>query len=265
MTTTLLAAAVSVATNLPTVTVEASRLDRTPLEIPSAVHVIGADEIAKSGSHDTVDLLAKKASELHVRHLGAGNPALAEISMRGYGENGHGRTLVLVDGERLNSPDLNVPNLSRIALGSVSKIEVLGGAQTVLHGDGASAGVVNIITEPQDYERKSYAEVHGGSWGSIGAALGTRGGIAEEGIKYWADGSWDRSDGYRSNSGYDLWNLNAGLKKEWETGTYLRFSGFYNDSQYDLPGALTYDEWQSDPRQSHATEDRFHRGTLRTS
>lgn len=95
----LIAAAVSVATNLPTVVVEASRLDRTPLEIPSAVHVIAQDEIRSSGARDAVDLLYKKAPELHIRHLGAANPALAEISMRGYGENGHGRTLVLVDGE----------------------------------------------------------------------------------------------------------------------------------------------------------------------
>ena len=261
MTTLIVATAVSVATNLPAIVVEASRLDRAPLEIPSAVHVIGAGEIASSGAHDAVELIAKRAPEVHLRHLGGGNPALAEVSMRGYGENGHGRTLVLVDGERLNSPDLNVPNLSRIALGGVSKVEVLGGSQTVLQGDGASAGVINIVTEPQGYERKSYAEVHGGSWGGVGVALGTRGGIEEEGVKYWADGSWDRSDGYRSHSGYDLWNLNAGVKKEWESGTSLRVSGFYNDSQYELPGALTYDEWKSDPRQSHASEDRFHRAT----
>ena len=261
MTTALVAAAVAVATNLPTVVVEASRLDRTPLEIPSSVHLIGADEIAASGARNAVDLLAKKAPELHLRNLGCGNPALAEVSLRGYGECGHGRTLVLVDGERLNSPDMNVPNLARIPLNGVSKVEILGGAQTVLQGDGASAGVINIVTEPQDYERKSYAEIHGGSWGSVGAALGTRGGIAEEGIKYWADGSYDRSDGYRSNSGHDIWNLNAGLKKEWENGTFLRVSGFYNDSQYDLPGALTWDEWKADPRQSNASEDRYHRAT----
>lgn len=261
MTTILIAAAVAVATNLPTVVVEASRLDRTPLEIPGSVHVISADDITASGTHDAVALLTRKAPELHVRHLGSDNPALAEISMRGYGESGHGRTLVLVDGERLNSPDLNFPNLSRIVSGGVSKIEVLGGAQTVLHGDGASAGVINVVTEPQDDGRKTYSEVHGGSWGSVGIALGARGGIAADGIRYWADGSWDRSDGYRDHSGYDLWNLNAGLRKLWESGTFLRLSGFYNDAQYDLPGALTYDEWRSDPRRSHAREDRFHRET----
>ena len=250
-----------VATNLPTVIVEASRIDATENAMPSDVHVIGRETIAASGARDVTDLLSKQAPELHLRHQGGANPALAEIAMRGYGESGHGRTLVLVDGERLNSPDMNAPNLGRIALNSIDRVEVLGGPQTVLQGDGASAGVINIITEPRTYERKTYAELHGGSWGTFGGSVGTRGGIEEEGLKYWADGSWDRSDGYRSQSRYELWNLNAGLKKEWESGTYLRVSGFYNDSNYDLPGYLSYDEWKSDPRRSNASLDNYWRAT----
>jgi len=250
-----------VLTNLPSVIVEASRTDATLMDVPSGVQVIDRREIAASGLPNVTELLSKKAPQLHLRHLGGGNPALSEISMRGFGENGFGRTLVLVDGERLNSPDLNTPNLARIALGSVEKIEVLGGSQNVLQGDGASAGVLNVITEPQSYDKSGYAEFHGGSWGTFGGATGTRGGIEEEGIKYWADGSWDRSDGYRSQSGYETWNLNAGIKKEWESGTYLRTSGFYNDSRYDLPGHLSYDDWKADTRQSYATEDRYWRAT----
>lgn len=261
MSTLILAAATAVATNLPTVVVEASRLDRTPMDVPSAVRVIGREAISVSGARDAVDLVSKVAPEVHLRRLGAGNPALADVSMRGYGENGHGRTLVLVDGERLNSPDMSAPNLARIPLAGVAKVEVLGGPQSVLHGDGASAGVINVITEPQDYERKSYVELHGGSWGSIGGAVGTRGGIAEDGVKYWADGAWDRADGYRSQSGYTLWNLNGGIKKDWASGTYLRVSGFFSDSQYDLPGSLSWDEWRVAPQHSNASEDRFRRTT----
>ena len=258
----LLLFAALVATNtLPTVVVEASRIDAPETAMPSAVHAIGRAEIAAAGARDLTDLLSKQAPELHLRHQGGANPALVEVSLRGYGESGHGRTLVLVDGERLNSPDMNAPNLGRVAINSIDRIEILGGPQNVLQGDGASAGVINIVTEPQSYERKSYAEFHGGSWGALGGALGTRGGFEEEGVKYWADGSWDRSDGYRSHSGYELWNLNAGLRKEWESGTYLRVSGFYNDSRYDLPGYLGYDEWRDDPRRSNAAYDNYWRAT----
>lgn len=262
MTNLLFAVAASAAAvSLPPVVVEASRTDRAPLEMPASVHVVGEGEISSSAAHDAVDLLSKVAPELHVHRLGAGNPALAEFSLRGYGESGHGRTLVLVDGERLNAPDMNRPNLSRIPLDGVSKIEILGGSQNVLQGDGASAGVINFVTEPADDMRRSYVEFRGGSWGTLGAALGTRGGFADEGLRYWADASWDRSDGYRSHSGYELWNANAGLRKSWSDRASLRVSAFYADAQYDLPGALTWEEWQRDPRGSKAAEDRYHRAT----
>ena len=47
MSAILLLAALA-ATNLPTVVVEASRIDSTQMETPSGVHVIGRDEIAVS-------------------------------------------------------------------------------------------------------------------------------------------------------------------------------------------------------------------------
>ena len=262
MTTLMLAAATAVATNLPPIVVEASRLDRTPLEIPSAVHVLACGEVAAAGARDAVDLLAKSAPELHIRRMGAANPALSELSMRGYGEAGHGRTLVLVDGERLNAPDLNAPDLSRIALGGAARVEILGGPQTVLHGDGASAGVINVVTEPQDFSRRSYAGLRVGSWGTAGASAGTRGGVEDEGLKYWADGAYDRSDGYRAHSGYGIWNLNGGVRKDWEGGTWLRVSGFFNDADYDLPGALGRGEWKDARRRSYATEDCYRRGAF---
>lgn len=248
-------------TELPTIVVEASRLDNTPAEMASAVQVIDRKEIVSSGASDVVELLSKKAPSLHIRHVGAGNPALAEIAMRGYGENGHGRTLVLVDGEALNSPDMNAPNLSRIALGSIDRIEILSGSQCVLQGNGASSGIINIITEPSDYARKTSAELHVGSFGTVGGSIGTRGGIAEEGIKYWGDAGWDRSDGYRAQSRYDIYNLNAGLKKEWTNGTYLKFGGFFSDATYELPGPLTKREFDRDPQHSNAFNDNYRRTT----
>ena len=139
---------------LPPVVVEASRIGKTPKEIPAAVQVITRGEIAASGAKDVVDLLQKKAATIDFAHLGGNNPALAQIAPRGYGENGFGRMLVVVDGERLNSPDMNAPNLAQIGLGAIERIEILQGSQNVLHGDVGSAGMINIITDPNDYEKR---------------------------------------------------------------------------------------------------------------
>ena len=251
--------AIVAVTNVATVIVEASRLDQTALEMPAAVQVITADELGDIGANDLVHALAFKAPSLHLHRMGGANPALAELATGGYGENGHGRLAVLVDGERLNSPDINPPNLAQVAVGAIDHIEVMNGSQAVTLGNGASAGAINIITEPRDYERHHRLELHGGSWGTIGGAVGSRGGFAEQGVKYWADGGWERSDGYRSNSAYELWNVNAGVKRAWQNGSYLRFSAFYSYADYALPGWLTDDEMSDDRRQTRSPADRYRR------
>lgn len=251
---TLLFAAIAAATNmvaeLPPVVVYASRVNEQSANLPQNVQVITADEIAQSGAHDVADLLSKVAPSVSLSHLGGKNPALTQISMGGYGENGFGRTLVLVDGERLNNPDMAAPNLAQVSLSSIKQIEILSGPQTVLHGDGASAGMINIVTEPDDYERHSAVEAHVGNWGTAGASFVTRGGIEEDGLIYWGGAAYDHSDGYRENSGFDIWNANGGIRKNWSNGSWLKVSAFYNDSTYDLPGPLTRNQWHSNPRDS---------------
>ena len=128
MTTMLIAAAVSVATNLtttlPTVVVEASRTGKAPMELAQHVETIGEVQIAASDAKNLPELAARIPG-LNVYNLGAGNPALAQIQMRGYGENGFGRVLMAADGEYLNSFDMYAPNYARIPLGGVRRIEVL--------------------------------------------------------------------------------------------------------------------------------------------
>ncbi len=263
MNTLLLAAAI--ATNatatLPPVVVEASRLDKTPAEIPASVQVIDRDEISKSGARDVADLLQKKVSSIDFAHLGGNNPALAHIAPRGYGENGFGRLLVVVDGERLNSPDMNSPNLSQIALGSIKRIEVLHGSQNVLHGDVSSAGMVNIVTDNEDYGTHGHVELHGGSWNTIGGSASIRGGSEESGTRWWANGGWDHSDGYRDDSGFDIYTAGGGIRQDFDNGSYLRLSAFYSDADSELPGYLTKAQWHRDAKASDGYGDSYRRTT----
>lgn len=239
---------------VPSIVVEASRLGKTAMEMPQSVETVTRAAIAASGAHDASSLL-ERSTGVQVRRLGGGNPALAQIAMRGYGENSHGRALLIVDGERLNNPDMSSPNLSRVSLDSVERIEVLHGPQTVLHGDNASAGVINIVTEPVSYERKTALSLQGGSYGTIGGDFSTKGGFADERLAYWGGAGWLRSEGWRDHSGYELWNANGGVRRDWENGSWLRASMFYSDSQYDLPGGLTRDQWKHDRRMSATPED----------
>ena len=249
MTMILIAAAVTAAVNLPTVVVEASRLDKEPMAMAQHVETIDESAIAASGAKSLTELAARIPG-MNVFHLGADNPALAQIQMRGYGENGFGRVLLSVDGEHLNSFDMYWPNYARIPLGGVRRIEVLYGPQTVLYGDSASAGMINVITDPGDRTGKTYGEIRGGSWGTAAVAAGTRGGSDEGNVSWYADLGYDRSDGYRDNSGYDIWNAQGGIRKDFENGSFLRVSSFFNDSRYDLPGPLSYADYRRHPTKS---------------
>ncbi|MGN0846420.1 MAG: TonB-dependent receptor [Kiritimatiellia bacterium] len=264
MLTNLLVAA-SLATNLPPIVVEASRLERTSLELPQFVETLSRDRIAASGARDATELL-EHVTGVGVRRLGGENPALAQIAMRGYGENSFGRALVVVDGERLNNPDMSAPNLSRIDLGSIDHVEVLHGPQTVLHGDNASAGLVNIVTKPADYTRRTTAELRVGSWDTYGGTFSTKGGFADEGVAYWGNFGWLDSAGFRDRSDYTLWNASAGVRQNWENA-WLRVSTFYSNAEYDLPGGLSRRDWKHHPQRSTYADDyaRFYTYGLNTT
>jgi len=246
---------------LPPVTVEASRLDRTPAEIPGSVQTISRDEIAQSGARDLPDLLQRKAPSLDFAHLGGNNPALAQIAPRGYGENGFGRLLVMVDGERLNNPDMNAPNLAQVPLGSIKRVEILHGSQNVLHGDVGSAGMVNIVTDSEDFDTHGHVELHGGSWNSIGGSASVRGGSEATGTRWWANGGWDHSDGYRDNSGFDIYTLGGGVRQDFDNGSYLRLSAFWSDADYELPGSLSKTQWHRHPTATNSPDDFYRRTT----
>ena len=246
---------------LPPVVVEASRIGKTPNEIPSAVQVITRGEIAASGAKDVVDLLQKKSVSLDFAHLGGANPALTQLAPHGYGENGFGRLLIVVDGERLNSPDMNAPNLAQIGLGAIERIEILQGSQNVLHGDVGSAGMINIITDPNDYETHGAIELHGGSWNTIGASASLRGGVKDWGTQYWVNGGWDHSDGYRHDSGFDSYYAGGGVKQNFDNGSYVRLSAFWSDVDSDLPGYLSRYDWKHHPTHSDGYHDFYRRTT----
>ena len=252
----LIFAAIAAATNmvaeLPTVTVYASRIEDAKDDIPASVQIFDAEQIAASGVRDLPELLKKKAGvDIHAMN---GNPILTSIAMRGFGDNAFGRIKVVLDGEELNNVDMNAPNLTRIPLGNVERVEVVHGPSPVLYGDGAVAGVVNVTTDTRDYEEKTRITGKAGSQYTFGGNVQTKGGDEAEGVLYNASYDYLQSDGYRKNSGYDMHTLNAGVRKNFENGSTIGLKLNYQNAFYELPGSLTYDLWKNG-RKTASTQD----------
>ena len=235
------------------ITVYASRIDDTRDEMPAQVQVFDAKAIAASGARDLPELLRKQAG-IDVYQLNA-NPMQSEISLRGFGENSFGRTLVTLDGELLNNVDMVPPNLMRIPLGNVERIEIIRGPSPVLHGDGAIAGVVNITTDTRDYEKKTRLTAKAGSQYTFGANVSTKGGFEEEGVQYSAAYDYLQSDGYRRRSAYDMHTANAAVRKNFENGSTVALKANYQNAFYELPGALSFDEWKHGRKQAKNHDD----------
>jgi outer membrane receptor protein involved in Fe transport len=109
---------------------------------------------------------------------------------------------------------------------------------------------------------RTVAEVHGGSWESIGAHFGTKGALADAGVEYYGHADWDRSDGWRENGGFEIWSLKGGVKESFEGGSWASARAFWADSRYGLPeGIMTgrasdgkdYGDWRDAPRSSAGT------------
>jgi len=219
----------------------------TPLQnpAPASVKVISRQQIDASAASSLVDVLRSQAG-LQIRDtLGDGNKVA--ISLRGFGENAVNNSLVLVDGRRLNNPSLEAPDLNSVPLGNIERIEILRGSGSVLYGDQAVGGVINIVTRrPQANE--AYVETSRGSHdleayrGHVYRQLGA-------GFSLYANGETRQADGYRdhNHAGYD--NAFARLRHDHEGGWLLAEYQSIDD-ELQLPGALSEAQRRADRKAS---------------
>ena len=141
--------------------VSALRLETETKNLSVRVQVIDAEKIEQSGSTDLVGLLRKEAN-LQVRST-SGNSARSTVSMGGFGENGQLRTLVLLDGHRVNAIDMSAINWYSIPLALVESIEVIRGGQSGTYGNHAVGGVIKINTKAPRLKPAGSLETSAGS------------------------------------------------------------------------------------------------------
>ncbi len=134
----------------PPVVVTTTRFAETTGQPTPGVTVITAEDIRNSAAKTVPDLLSQQAG-INMRDLYGNNAAGATVDMRGFGASGSQNTLILIDGRRVSDIDLSGVQWSTVPLAGIDRVEIVRGSGAVLYGDGASSGVINIITRsPQD-------------------------------------------------------------------------------------------------------------------
>ncbi len=249
-------AAAQAATN--EIIITAPRVQTLIKNIPGNPTIINDTTLEQGGFSSVPEALKKKAG-LHVRSL-SDNPNRMSVDLRGFGENSHGRVLILVNGRRINRPDQAPVNWSQIPFGNIDRIEVVRGAHTALYGDYAVGGVINIITRRGETEPETDIDVRVGSHGYNSESISTSGNL--DGIGYTASIGRQAADGYRKRSEYQTLSEALSLEADitdW-LGSWIDYS--YIESEYEMPGGLSEAQLKQDRRQAINTDDdseeRFH-------
>lgn len=135
-------------TELNPIVITAHRAQEEAFKVSQSVTVFDSENIENQG-HTTVTSVIERAPGVDVNDAG---PFRARPVIRGmYGS----RTLVLVDGERLNDHrevvDFAGVSMSLVDVNEIERVEVLNGPSSVLYGSDAMGGVINIITKSRRF------------------------------------------------------------------------------------------------------------------
>jgi len=235
---------------LDDILVTATRVPTSDVLAPYASEVHTRGMIEQSGASSLYDYLSQRTS---VQVLpGFGNKYTPKLDMRGYGiGDGYQNIVVTLDGRRLNNIDTVGQLIGSIPLADIERIEITKGSGSVMFGDGATAGSIQIITRPH-----TGVSVHV-SAGNAGAIAGTvTAGVKKQRVSLSASADYSSMNGY---SDADVTgHKDASSNRTWRGGFELRpvdrlklgldLSSTRIDTRY--PGPLTLAEFSADPAQN---------------
>lgn len=182
-----------------------------------------------------------------------GNGSQVGLGMRGFGTNASSNTLLLVNGIPLTNPDMMPPDLNAIPLDEIRYIEVFAGSESVLYGDQAVGGTINIVTR-EDEKNNANVSCSGGSYHqrSCYATLTNR----FKQLRYAVNVLNLHTDNYRARNDYDQNLLSGWLKYFYQTGQ-LSFNYRIANERMLYPGALTAAQVAQNRRQAADDTDFF--------
>lgn len=183
---------------LDEVIITANKFPQKQKETGKVLTVITQQQLQQNSSHSLAELLNEQTG---ITVSGSSNNLGTNqtIYLRGAERS---NTLILVDGipvydaSGISSEfDLNFININQ-----VERVEILKGAQSTLYGSDAVAGVINIIMKkPRTKAVSGFADISGGSYGTINTAAGINGTIKK--WQYNLGYSFIHSNGF--SSAYD--------------------------------------------------------------
>jgi iron complex outermembrane receptor protein len=237
--------------------ITATRMPQDPTLMPMGVSVISEQDIRASGVSNVSDAIRWLGGvATRIDTTGGRNPTL---DLRGFGETAGSNLVILVDGVRQNEGDTGGASISWIPIESIQRIEIVRGAGAVEHGEGTTAGMINIVTKRGENEPNQSFYMGAGSQNTqeVRASIGT---VSNQ-WRHQLFGAAYNSNNHRNN--FKTQERNALARANWSDGdTVMSFQVAGQTQRSGLPGGINVAEFQADPKQSFKLRDKGNSETI---
>lgn len=234
---------------LDTQIVTTNGLQQSEFKAPFASEIHSSADIEKSGAINLYDYLGKYSSVTVLPSYG--NTMTQDIDMRGFGiENGYQNIVVSINGRRLNNIDMVPQLLSNLPISSIERIEIIKGSGSVVYGDGAMAGAINIVTKDiTGGEINIAGGSHGQSTASVSAGVAQKHfalqvlaeNTRSDGTSIDASGDTDESDANNLAAHLKVFpvdgaEIRLGKERSWLEANYI---GYISNADFNKKPKLT--------------------------
>ena len=213
--------------------------------------VINQQQITRTGITSLAQIL-QSLGGVQLQDM-AGNGSQVSLGMRGFGMNASSNTLLLINGIPVTNPDMAPPDLNAIPVQEIESIEIISGSESVLYGDQAVGGIINIHTR-QYQENIIEASCNGGSYNLYGCRAAIRQHIYMTNFNMSAATS--HTDNYRDHNDYDQNLVMGDVMYPYANGR-INFNYKIANEDMQYPGALTTAQVRQDREQASNDIDYF--------
>ena len=236
---------------LPAVTITGARFDSDPALAPIGATVITAEQIRRAGAAD-VNQAIRKVGGVYGRQSLDASPDFG-LDLRGFGSNSSQNLVITLDGVRLSENELAGAVLASIPIETVERIEIIRGGASLLYGEGATGGVIQIVTKrPTTNTRRGTLRLEAGQFG----LADLRASVAQSWDSFALDAAIgkQRTDNYRDHNAYDQANFSGGVQWSHAAGRVgVRIESARQESQF--AGSLSLAQFEADPRRADTSKD----------
>lgn len=244
-------------TNLPDMSITATRISQPLSQLGMTVTVVNKQQIQDQKIQQTSDALREVPGVVVTQSGGPGS--LTDVTIRGSTTS---QVLTLLDGVEVNTGGSGSYDFANLTTDNASRIEVVRGAGGSLYGSSAIGGVINQITEEGTGAPKFSLLSDGGNWETERQVATASGAIDRLG--YSGSVSYYSTSGFQPvNNAYDNLSLTSRLDYHLTDDTVLRAWARYTFADVGLSEFSNEDPGNPlDPTAHQRTEFMLYKGEM---